>query len=136
MRSKVGHYDIVEELGRGGMGEVYRARQVSMERIVALKVLSAKLAKRDPSFAQQFIDEARAAGRIGSAHIVEILDFAELSDGRLLYTMELLGGRPLTRDIAERSLSPVCRRVGTVRRVRGAVRQSSSVDRGQNPWPT
>ena len=98
-------YRLLRWLGDGGMGVVYEAEHVDIERRVAVKILRLEVCDQ-PQALQLFRAEARAAGRIGSAHIVEILDFAELSDGRLLYTMELLGGRPLSREIAERPLSP------------------------------
>jgi hypothetical protein len=67
-------YEIEELVGKGGMGEVYRARQVSMHRVVALKVLTERLAKRDPSFAKRFVDEARAAGRLNNPNIIAVHD--------------------------------------------------------------
>ncbi len=75
--AKLGGYEILELVGRGGMGEVYRANQLSMDRIVALKVLSPKLVKQDPSFAKRFIDEAQAAGRLNNANIVHVHDVAK-----------------------------------------------------------
>ncbi|MBA3548859.1 MAG: serine/threonine protein kinase, partial [Nannocystis sp.] len=98
-------YRLLRWLGDGGMGVVYEAEHIDIERRVAVKILRLEVCDQ-PQALQLFRDEARAAGRIGSAHIVEILDFAELPDGRLLYTMELLRGRPLSRELAERPLSP------------------------------
>ena len=54
-------YKILERVGRGGMGTVYKARQISLNRIVALKILSSKYAS-DPGFVEQFVAEARSAG--------------------------------------------------------------------------
>src|SRR5690606_10042640 len=62
-------YEIIEQVGKGGMGEVYRARQVSMDRMVALKILSPKLVAKDPAFTERFVAEARAAGRLNHANI-------------------------------------------------------------------
>jgi serine/threonine-protein kinase len=72
----LGGYRIGDLVGRGGMGEVYRATQLSMDREVALKVLSPRLAKQDPSFAAKFVAEARAAGKLNHPNIVGVHDVA------------------------------------------------------------
>jgi len=72
--SMVGGHEILGLLGRGGMGEVYRARQVSMQRIVALKILAPTLAQKDPAFALRFVEEARAAGRFNNPSIIHVHD--------------------------------------------------------------
>ena len=108
-------YRLLRWLGDGGMGVVYEAEHVDIERRVAVKILRLDVCDQ-PQALQLFRDEARAAGRIGSAHIIEILDFAELPDGRLLYTMELLSGRPLARELAERPL-PAARTIAILRQV-------------------
>ena len=74
---QVAGYEVIALVGKGGMGEVYRARQVSMDRAVALKILAPKLVKRDPAFAQRFVDEARAAGRLSHPNIVGVHDVGE-----------------------------------------------------------
>ena len=74
---QVAGYEIITLVGKGGMGEVYRARQLSMDRIVALKILAPKLIKRDPTFAQSFVDEARSAGRLNHPNIVGVHDVGE-----------------------------------------------------------
>ena len=108
-------YRLLRWLGDGGMGVVYEAEHIDIERRVAVKILRLEVCDQ-PQVLQLFRDEARAAGRIGSSHIVEILDFAELPDGRLLYTMELLNGRPLSRELAERPL-PAARTIAILRQV-------------------
>jgi len=74
---QVAGYEVITLVGKGGMGEVYRARQLSMDRIVALKVLAPKLIKRDPTFAQSFVDEARSAGRLNHPNIVGVHDVGQ-----------------------------------------------------------
>lgn len=87
-------YRIVRWLGEGGMGVVYEAEHVDIERRVALKILRFDLS-RQPQMVEVFKAEAKASGRLGSRHIVEIYDFGELRDGRLFFAMELLEGSNL-----------------------------------------
>ena len=68
--------ELLEPLGAGGMGRVYKARQLQLDRIVALKILSPELA-RDPSFSERFTREARALARLNHPNIVHIYDFGE-----------------------------------------------------------
>ncbi|MEE9386314.1 MAG: protein kinase [Nannocystaceae bacterium] len=87
-------YRILRWLGEGGMGVVYEAEHIDIDRHVALKILRFDLSQQ-PNMAQVFRDEARAASRIGSPNIVEIYDFGELPDGRLFFCMEMLDGHDL-----------------------------------------
>ncbi|MBK9755314.1 MAG: protein kinase [Nannocystis sp.] len=91
-------YRLVRWLGEGGMGVVYEAEHEDIERRVALKILRSE-ASEDPQQAAQFREEARAASRIGSPNIVEIFDFGELPDGRLMFAMELLNGHGLDTEL-------------------------------------
>ncbi len=91
-------YRLVRWLGEGGMGVVYEAEHEDIERRVALKILRIE-ASEDPQQAAQFREEARAASRIGSPNIVEIFDFGELPDGRLMFAMELLNGHGLDTEL-------------------------------------
>ncbi|NVB37830.1 protein kinase [Pseudenhygromyxa sp. WMMC2535] len=87
-------YRILRWLGEGGMGVVYEAEHIDIERKVALKILRFDLSQ-EAQMAQVFRDEARAASRVGSRNIVEIYDFGELADGRLFFCMELIPGGDL-----------------------------------------
>jgi serine/threonine protein kinase/tetratricopeptide (TPR) repeat protein len=87
-------YRLLRWLGEGGMGVVYEAEHIDIERRVALKILRAELSERSDT-AQVFREEARAAARAGSKNNVEIFDFGELPDGRLFFCMELLSGTDL-----------------------------------------
>jgi pSer/pThr/pTyr-binding forkhead associated (FHA) protein len=78
----VGGYRILERIGRGGMGTVYKANQTSLNRTVALKVLSPKFAQ-DPVFVAKFHKEAQAAGQLNHPNIVQVYDVG--SDGGLHY---------------------------------------------------
>ncbi len=92
-------YELVEEIGRGGMGVVYKARDKRLERIVALKRLPENL-REHPRAVELFEREARAAARLNHANIVTLFDAGE-ENGSYFITMELLEGRPLN-DILER----------------------------------
>ena len=85
---EVAGHRIVERLGRGGMGTVYKAVQLSLERPVAIKVLAGELV-RDPEFVDRFVTEARAAGRLDHRNIVEVFDTGR-SQGLCYYTMEYM----------------------------------------------
>ena len=98
-------YRLLRWLGEGGMGVVYEAQHVDIERRVALKVLRLNLSRR-PEMAQIFREEARAACKMGSPHIVDIYDFGELADGRLFFCMELLDGHDLVPASEDTYLPP------------------------------
>ena len=89
----VGHYRIVEPLGKGGMGEVFVAEDTRLNRRVALKVLPAVFAA-DPVYRQRFEREAQAVAALNHPNIVTIHSVEE-HDGRLFLTMELVDGKPL-----------------------------------------
>lgn len=97
----LGDFEILEELGRGGMGVVYRARQVSLGREVALKVLP-DYAHRGPLAIQRFRNEARAAARLQHTNIVPIYAQGEDRD-TFFYAMELIEGASLDAAIRERT---------------------------------
>src|SRR5262249_56154222 len=82
--------EILELRGQGGMGAVYKARQVILDRLVALKVLPPE-SSRDPAFAERFRREARALARLNHPHIVAVYDFGE-TDGFYYFLMEFVDG--------------------------------------------
>ena len=92
--SHAGEYEIIEELGRGGMGVVYRARERTPDRFVALKmILAGEFAS--PSELRRFRDEVDAAGRLEHPNIVKIYDASGVHDGHPFYTMQLVEGGTL-----------------------------------------
>jgi serine/threonine-protein kinase len=92
-------YRLEEELGRGGMGAVYRAFHVGVHKQFAVKVLTAEVAGKK-SIAARLVLEAQAAGRIGHPGILEVYDVGEDDDGRPFLVMELLRGETLASLVA------------------------------------
>jgi serine/threonine protein kinase len=88
-----GRYQLIELLGRGGMGEVWKAFDTATQRVVAVKVLPAQLAA-DPVFEQRFRREAYAAAGLSDPHVVPIHNFGEI-EGRLYVDMRLIDGEDL-----------------------------------------
>ena len=101
----VGRYEILEELGRGGMATVFLARQTDLDRSVALKELSA-FRQSDPSFVQRFLRESRLAGSLSHPNIVTVLDYFE-DDGTPYIAMEYVDGGSLRPHIGHLSLTQV-----------------------------
>jgi serine/threonine protein kinase, bacterial len=100
-----GRYRLIELLGRGGMGEVWRAYDTATNnRTVAIKLLPAQLAA-DPMFVARFRREADAAARLNNPHIIPIHTYGEI-DGRLYVDMRLIEGRDLHEILAEGPLAP------------------------------
>jgi ABC-type amino acid transport substrate-binding protein len=95
-----GHYQLQELLGRGGMGEVYRAFDTRTDRVVALKVLPHHLAQ-DAVFQQRFRRESQAAASLSDPHVVPIHGYGEI-DGLLYLDMRLIEGSTLGDILAER----------------------------------
>jgi serine/threonine protein kinase len=102
----IGNYRIVEPLGEGGMGTVFRAEHVVLGRPYALKVLRSRVVEKDATAAQRFLREARAAARVRHPNIVDVFDFGHLADGRPYFVMELLEGESLTDRVARGALEP------------------------------
>jgi serine/threonine protein kinase len=92
--SVLGSYRVVELLGKGGMGYVYRAEHVKLGREVALKLLRSDYASRRDAVTR-FFQEARTVNRVRHRNIVDVTDFVELDDGTTYIVMELLTGTSL-----------------------------------------
>ena len=90
----LGVYRLLELIGKGGMGFVYRAEHVRLGREVALKLLRADYAKRRDAVSR-FFQEARTVNRVRHRNIVDVTDFIELEDGTTFIIMELLRGKSL-----------------------------------------
>ncbi|HEY3493491.1 MAG TPA: serine/threonine-protein kinase, partial [Polyangiaceae bacterium] len=98
-----GKYRVDAELGRGGMGAVYRVTHVQVGRQFALKVLHKELAANREA-GLRFMKEAQVAGRIGHPAILDIFDVGECDDGALFMLMELLRGQPLAAALEDQAL--------------------------------
>lgn len=90
---QLGHFQLLEEIGRGGMGTIYKAFDPTLNRRVAIKVLSAKLTG-NPKFVEDFLREARNAAAISHPHVVQV-HFVGEAAGQYYVVMELLQGQPL-----------------------------------------
>jgi eukaryotic-like serine/threonine-protein kinase len=97
-KTLAGRFEILERIGEGGMGVVYRARQVSIDRIIAIKVLGAQAA-HDPTWVQRFINEGRACSKLQHPNTIRIVDFGQSDDGLLFLAMEFLDGKSLRATI-------------------------------------
>ncbi|MEZ4338672.1 MAG: serine/threonine-protein kinase [Sandaracinaceae bacterium] len=101
-----GKYEVVELLGQGAVGRVYRARQEVLARDVALKVLRQSFADT-PKVVDRFLREARAVGVIEHPNVVQIYDAGVLEDGLPYLAMELVEGESLTARIARHGRLPL-----------------------------
>lgn len=99
-----GRYRLVELLGRGGMGEVWRAYDTATNRMVAIKLLPPHLAQ-DNTFVQRFRREAETAAQLNNPHVIPIHNYGEI-DGRLYVDMRLIDGRDLQDVLADGPLEP------------------------------
>ncbi|MGQ0574069.1 MAG: bifunctional serine/threonine-protein kinase/ABC transporter substrate-binding protein [Pseudonocardia sp.] len=116
---RFGPYVLLELLGRGGMGEVWRAHDERRDRDVAVKLLLPQLAA-DGEFAVRFRAEARLVARLRDPHVVPIHDFGEI-DGRLFLDMRLVEGEDLATAIGRGGPLPPARAVDIVGQVAGAL---------------
>jgi serine/threonine-protein kinase len=105
MKSRIGHYDVLAELGRGGMGVVYQGYEPALDRHVAIKVLAQSLA-HDPSIKERFLREARSMAALNDPHIIQIYFIGE-DEGQPYFAMEFIEGESLSSYLKrEGKLSP------------------------------
>jgi len=98
-------YEVRRLLGRGGMGAVYQARQIELDRLVAIKLLPLQISV-DREFADRFRREARAMARLNHPNIVTVHDFGTTSSGHLFFAMEFVDGANLAAIIYGEGLDP------------------------------
>ncbi len=94
MKTHLGHYEIVAELGRGGMGVVYKGFEPALNRFVAIKELSPSLA-HDPQLVERFLREARSMAALNDPHIIQIY-FIGQENGQPFFVMEFVEGESLS----------------------------------------
>jgi serine/threonine-protein kinase len=101
---RIGHYKIVSELGRGGMGVVYKAHEESLNRYVAIKVLGEHL-EEETEYIERFVREARSAAALSHPNIVQIYSISE-EDGHHYFVMEYVHGTSVQRMIQSKGKLP------------------------------
>ena len=116
---ETGNYRILKELGKGGMGVVYKANQTSLGRMVAMKVLPQHLTT-NPSFIKRFKNEARAIAKLNHPNIVQIFDIGQ-DDETHYYTMEFIEGPPLDEIIYRDGTLPLDRAINIILQVASAL---------------
>src|SRR5204862_4685452 len=102
--SRIAHYEVQGEVGRGGMGVVYAARDPRLDRKVALKVLLPEFAA-DPAYELKFLGEARSAAKFSHPNIVTVYEAGRFR-GRLFMAMEFVQGQPLETIVHARTVLP------------------------------
>ena len=90
----LGGFQILHEIGRGGMAVVYRARQIALNRDVAVKVLPPELARHNPALSERFLHEAGSMARLSHPNIADVIDYGE-QDGVQWFAMKLVEGEAL-----------------------------------------
>jgi predicted Ser/Thr protein kinase len=104
LQSRFPQYELLELLGKGGMGAVYKARQPGLDRLVAIKILPPEVG-RNTAFAERFAREARALARLNHPHIVAVHDFGQ-TEGLFYFVMEYVDGVNLRQSLRAGRLSP------------------------------
>ena len=130
-----GRYEVLRKIGHGGMGVVYAAKHAVIERPLAIKVLK-RAATRDPLTVQRFVQEAKAASRIGHPNIVDVTDFGATRDGLTYSVMEYIDGPTLSKTIKEQAPLPAERAVriaAQIARALGAAHDKGIVHRDLKP---
>ena len=99
------NYQITEMIGRGGMGVVYKGKQMSLDRIVAIKLLPLEVSI-DRDFGDRFVREARTMAKMNHPNIVSVFDFGHTTEGHLYFVMEFVEGTTLHHLIKAVGLKP------------------------------
>ena len=130
-----GRYRVIRKLGEGGMGTVYLAEHETIEKKVALKVLLHEYARK-PDLKDRFLQEAKAAAKIGHENIVDITDFGPTPDGSVFFAMEFLEGQDLSQVIKKEGALPWSRAkpiLVQICRALGAAHSKGIVHRDMKP---
>src|ERR1700722_15687380 len=117
--ARIASYQIEQLIGRGGMATVYRATDVRLDRMVALKILSGELARND-AFRQRFIRESRAGAAVDHPHVIPVFEAGD-ADGVLFIAMRYVTGQDVRALIDREGALPAARTVGIVSQVASAL---------------
>jgi len=112
---RIGNYQILEKLGSGSVGTVYKAKQITMDRLVALKILNPKHAQ-DPEYVRRFVEEAKAAGRVNHANVCQVYEVGQ-DRGLYFFSMELVDGPTVEQLLKERGKLSVSEALNIARQV-------------------
>jgi len=125
-------YQVLERLSQGGMGVVYKARHLTLDTLVALKVL---LKPEEEEAQERFLSEARLASKIRHPNTVYIADFGVLDDGRAFLEMEFLAGRTLAVELHKGPIDPLraCHIAMQIARGLQAVHEKGVIHRDLKP---
>ena len=130
-----GRYYIDAKIGEGGMGVVFAAKHIVIEKKVAIKVLKREVA-RDHNTVKRFVQEAKAASRIGHPNIVDVTDFGTTPDGMTYSVMEFVDGQTLGSVIKAQAPLPIARVlpiVAQIAKALGAAHEKGIVHRDLKP---
>jgi serine/threonine-protein kinase len=131
----IGNYRILGLLGRGGMGVVYRAAHVYIDKPVAVKILHERFARHEDAV-QRFLREARAATLIAHPNIVDVTDFGVLPEGGVYFVMEYLDGRSLDSVVQDEAPLPLLRAINITNQIAlalGAAHEKGIIHRDLKP---
>ncbi len=124
--TKITGYEIMSTLGEGGLGIVYKARQISMNRLVALKVLH-KHWVTDDEFRKRFILEARIVGKLSHQNLIQVYDVGK-EEGYYYFSMEYVPGRTIDQIIEEKGILSVSEAVNIIIQIVRALRYYKEFD--------
>lgn len=120
-----GRFRILEPLGSGGMGKVYKAMQSPLERLVALKVLNPKYAgEKDPGFERRFFNEAKYAAQLHHPNTITVHDYGRTEDGMLFIAMEYVDGETLQQLLLKCKTLPWPRALTIVAQIARSLREA------------
>ena len=104
---KLGGFELIMKIGQGGMGTVFKARQISLDRHVALKILPPKIAQRDPVFIERFIREARTSAKLNHPNIVQGIEVGkDDATGLYYFAMEFIDGATIKTLLKQERVIP------------------------------
>jgi serine/threonine protein kinase len=124
LKDLLSKYEVMEKIGEGGMGIVYKANQKSMNRVVALKILSPKYSSKD-RFVTQFIKEARAAGALNHPNIIQVHDVGT-ENGIHYFSMELIEGATCMQILKEQGVFQIGEALEIIRQIAKALEYAHS----------